>query len=114
MKVELKLRSSDIGYLVTVMEVFAKTDAAAFHRSAQETKVIMSICIEIADKFADKFKKISRKVDLFDEGKKFTISLKYYEVYALATYLRGVELNETDTYRKMTAIKIMAYLNEKL
>lgn len=114
MKIEIKLKADQVNYLASVFESFGNVTVQTFVNQERSRKVIISICMELSDKFSDKFKAISRKSTLFDAKKKYKISLKYYEAHAISVYLRGVELNETDTYRKMTAIHLLTQLDQHL
>lgn len=114
MKVELKLKADDINYLALLFESFGNVNIQSFVNMDRQQKLIMSILVELSDKFSDKIKKLSRKTTLFDTNKTHKISLKFYEAHAMAVYLRGAELNETDTYRKTIAIKLLITLDAKL
>lgn len=114
MKVDLKLKAEQINYLSEVFDVFGKMTLAAVINKNRNTKVVISICIDVADRFSDKFKKISRTQNLFDEKKRYKFSLKFYEAHAIATYLLGVINNEIDIYKKNMALAILLQLEPQL
>lgn len=114
MKVELSLRSAQINYLAQVFDQFGKLNSKGFVSLKREHKVIISICVDVADKFADKFKKISRSTTLFDDKKKYKVTLKFYEAHAIHVYLLGHEQLETDAHKKNLALTIMLIIEPKL
>jgi hypothetical protein len=114
MNIELKVKAVQINYLSEVFSLFGNMTQAELINKKRDTKVVISICIDIADKFSDKFKKISRSQNLFDEKKKYKFTLKYHEGYAIATYLLGVRNLETDPYKKMMATAILIQLEPQI
>jgi hypothetical protein len=114
MKVELKITADQVNYLAELFERYGKVTAAHLQTQPRESKVLISICIDIADKFADKFRTISRKQTIFDVKKKHKVSMKYYEAHAVSLLLVGCKNNEADPYRRSMAEKLVLIIDQQL
>ncbi|MBS1535335.1 MAG: hypothetical protein JST78_09675 [Bacteroidetes bacterium] len=105
MKLELKLTADQIGFIVTTFESIGKISMADVQGLVIQTgisKPTLSIIVDVYDKFADKFKSIGRKSGIFDQDKKYTISLKYHEAYAINAYLTATSFAHNPHQQSMS------------
>ncbi|MDV6170210.1 hypothetical protein R1T16_17370 [Flavobacterium sp. DG1-102-2] len=115
MKVELKLTADELQYMAQLAgHSNSSSTLAIFMSITREKKTVMSICIDVADKFEAKYKALSRKATLFDAKKKHKISLKYHEAYAVNAWLETRLPLETDPYRKSICSKLSLMIDPKL
>lgn len=107
MKIQLKLTPD------TVLAI----DKLLFPNAVGTTKqqrVLLSIMYELAEIFEKRAKKITRSTDLFNAKKKISISLKYYEAWALEQIIRNLINLEDNLYRKNLLQKTADEINQKL
>ena len=77
-------------------------------------KEIISICYDLADKFEKKYKTQQKKPTLFDTKKKYKVSLKYHEGWALLKVV-NYSLPLTDTpFHRAVLTKIQLQLDPKI
>lgn len=78
-------------------------------------KLLVSIAYELADKFEKKFRTQQKKPSLFDTKKKYKVSLKYFEAWALHKIITeiGFALAETP-FQQAVLTKISTHLHPKL
>ncbi|WP_417366841.1 hypothetical protein [Flavobacterium beibuense] len=114
MKIELKLTADELQYLDSVLEDISLTTIKKFMFSMANSKLMLSVMIDVADKVIKKYQGLSRKVSLFDAKKKHKVEFKYHEASALCSYLVGLRPNEVDPYRKSIVTKLTMDLSQKL
>jgi hypothetical protein len=114
MKVEIKATADQVNYLAELFQQYGKMTAVEIQSQSREAKVLISIGVDIADKFADKFRTISRKQTIFDVNKRHKVTLKYYEAYAVSSLLTGQKNNEADPYRRSMAEKLVLTIDQQL
>lgn len=114
MKIELKLTADELQYMDAVFKNISNVSIVQFKAQKQDRRVVLSILVDVADKVAAMFKKLSRKTTLFDTAKKHKLTLAYHEAYAVNTYLVGAKNSETDAYRLSMASKLSLQLDQKL
>lgn len=115
MKIDFKATADQIHYLA---QLFASQvgnfDRAAYVTLPMEHKVVVSIALGIADYFEKKFKKVSRDAGLFNEKKRYGLSLQYHEAYAVLQLIITTKRAETDIYRRAMAETLSQTLEKKL
>lgn len=114
MEISVKLTSNQIGYLSGVLENSIHVTPAQFINLKREAKVVVSIVFDISEKFEDKFRKLSKTLNLFDEKKKHKITLKFYQAHALTVLLHGIRTNEKDPYKWSMAENIYNLIEKQL
>jgi hypothetical protein len=114
MKVELKLMADDLAYLDFLLAPLAAITAAQFRHRKPAQRLLLSIIIDVADKFGGKYQNLSRKPTLFDAKKKHKVTIKYHEAHALHAFLADAIGSETDIYKKNIARKIHGFIDPQL
>lgn len=109
MKIELKLSADQVFCVAKMIEQVYDTQT---HDVQQ--KVMKSIAIDIADKFTRKQLELHNKQSLFDAKKKYKVSLKFHEAFALSEVIRLLINTITDVYCKTITNKVLDNLNQQL
>ena len=109
MKVELKLTADTINAAARLLEKVYDLPAPW----GQSEKIIRSIAYDVADAMLSKQKSIRKKLNLFDAKKKYKISLKYHEAFALYNILNELIINVSDDYNRVILDKLKNDLHQK-
>ncbi len=79
-----------------------------------DSKVAKSVAYDISDKFSSRQKAINKKADLFQAKKKYGITLKFHEAYALQQILLHA-INDVDNdMTKNELNKVKDTINQKM
>ncbi|GEP52353.1 hypothetical protein FNO01nite_30250 [Flavobacterium noncentrifugens] len=117
MEIEIKLTPDQIGFLAASLSKFEDSKEFQMKLLNNPDRILksqISIILDIKDIFTEKFKSISKKVNLFDTKKKHKFTFKYHEAYAICVYLTGLINNETVSEIRANAITINLLLDQKL
>lgn len=112
MKIELKLKSTQIHYLAAKLEILSIASVKEIISLPRDRKVVYTILLPVADKMAKKHIELQRSVDLFNDKKAHKVSLKYHEAHALNLMLTYD--GETDARYTHIANTINGMLDQKL
>lgn len=105
MKIELKISPDQLLATASVLEDVDTVRAASSHE-----KLMLSIAYDLKDKLCSKSSKAKRRPDVFSKGKKVTISLKFYEAWALEKILierKAVLVNDFSKSMVQTVINLL-------
>lgn len=112
MKLKLKLTPDAI---LAIDRLLSRLYAISPAGSTVRERMLLSIMYELADLFSKTAKKITRTTDLFSGNKKNkSITLKYYEAWALEQIIRDVINLEENPYKKNLLQKTADEINQKL
>ncbi|WP_435135768.1 hypothetical protein [Formosa sp. A9] len=110
MKIDLKL-SNDA--LVAAHNILKQVYNPSYPNEIQ-IKVYKSIGFELADKFEKKVKAQQKKASLFDQKKKISVTLKYYEAWALKAIATDLIYTCSNDYSKNLVQTLINVLDQKL
>lgn len=112
MKIEIKFTADELHFLASQFNHVESMHALAFTNITRDKQVLLSICIDLADKICSAHKKLSRKTTLFDAKKRHKMSFKYHEAHALLVYLQS--LQGLEIYHRAMSLRTISLLDEKL
>jgi hypothetical protein len=110
MKVELKLTADTINAAARLLEQVYDLPAPL----GQGEKIIRSIAYDVADAMLSKQKTIRKKQTLFDSKKKYKISLKFHESFALYNILNELLHTVSDQYNRTILGKLIGDVHQKI
>ncbi|CDF80598.1 hypothetical protein BN863_28860 [Formosa agariphila KMM 3901] len=110
MKIELKL-SNDT--LLATHAILQYVYVVSYGNKTLEN-VHKSIGFELADKFDKKVKTQKKKATLFDQKKKISVTLKYYEAWALKAIATDLIYTCSSDYSKNLVQSLINVLDQKL
>lgn len=114
MKIKLTL---DIDGIIAIDRLLESSYRVMIANKTIDQRVIISICIELSDKFSTKARKAERDHNLLTANKKRSVTLKYHEAWALELVIRrALELSEFEylNYRSNQLRIIADDINQKL
>ena len=100
MKIEIKLKTDQLAFIVELLEICQNMPHGRLSQAKRETRVVMSIMFEISNMFLAKFQKLQREQKIFDSEKKHKFTLLYHQAHALSTVINGNRLNQIDPYKR--------------
>lgn len=109
MKIELKISPDQLLATASVLEDIDTVRAATIHG-----KLMLSIAYDLKDKICSKSSKTKRRPDVFSKGKKVSVSLKYYEAWALEKILIERKAVLQNDFNKSMVQTVINLLNQKL
>lgn len=109
MKIELKISPDQLLATASVLE-----DVDTVRALTINEKLLLSIAYDLKDKICQKSTKTKRKTDLFSTGKKVTVSLKYYEAWALEKILIERKAVLVNDFSKSMVQTVINLLNQQL
>lgn len=110
MKVELKITSDTINATARLLEQLYDLPTPL----GQRETIIRSIAYDVADAMLSKQKSVRKKLNLFDAKKKYKISLKFHEAFALYNILNELIINVSDDYNRFIISKLIAEIHQKI
>lgn len=81
--------------------------------TVKRENVYKSIGFDLADKFDKKCKTLIKKTSLFDQKKRFKMSLKFHEAWALQEILMELVSDVNNSYQKALIEKTIHNLDQK-
>lgn len=111
MKIKLKLTPDTVLALDKILSYPAELLPAT---KTVEEKLLLSYAYELSDKFTGKSKKLLRSIDLFNNKKKVSFTLKYHEAWALEQLIRKLLNLEENKLSRTLLQKTADDINQKL
>lgn len=110
MKVEIKINNDT---LIATNEILQRCYSLnkPVEVSARNT---LSIAYDLADKFDSKCRQKIKKANLFDNSKKFKMTLKYHEATALHTMLIASSFFTENEYKATLISQLISQINQKI
>lgn len=103
MTVNLSCNINALQVLSVILGDVYKSDIA----TDQISKLVKSICYDLADKFDKKYKTQRKKVTLFDADKLHKVTLKYHEGWALEKIIAySIIINNNDILQRAILSKL--------
>jgi hypothetical protein len=109
MKIEIKITADQVFATSKLLQQVYDTTPVDVNQ-----KIMRSIALDVADKYISKQHALYTKQDLFDAKKKYKITLKFHEAYALHSVIELLLYTVNDVYCNTILKILLATLNQKL
>lgn len=109
MKVEIKFSNDTLMAINAQLQEIYNLPVSTIKRE----NVYKSIGVDLADKFDKKCKTLIKKASLFDQKKRFKMSLKFHEAWALQEILMELVSQVKNEYQKTLIEKTINTLDQK-